>query len=114
MFLKRLSRRYIAGIMIVGGSICALIALVSLLIGWQFVRSAARANGRVIQIVERPGEHGKLYAPVFVFRDVNGVEHIVHSDTASDPPEHQVGDTVRILYSPQNPQGARTDTFFEL
>ena len=114
MFFKRPSRQYIAGMMIGGGSICALIALVSLVVGWHFVRSAARADGRVIQMVERAGEHGKLYAPVFVFRDSSGVEHTVHSETASDPPQHQVGDTVRILYSPHNPQDAKTDRFFSL
>ena len=114
MLFKRPSRKYIAGMMIGGGSICALIALVSVLVSWHFVRSAARANGRVIQMVERDGEHGKLYAPVFIFRDSSGVEHTVHSVTASDPPEHRVGDSVGVLYSPQNPQGAKTDRFFSL
>src|SRR5436189_923550 len=109
MFFKRPSRKYIAGMMIGGGSICALIALASLVVGWHFVRSAARADGRVIQMLERDGEQGKFYAPVFVFRDSSGVEHTVHSDTAGDPPEHHVGDTVHVLYSPQNPQGAKTD-----
>jgi len=98
--------------MIASGSIYALVALVSLLVGWRFVRSAARADGRVIQMVEREGEHGKLYAPVFVFRDSSGAEHTVHSDTASDPPEHQVGDTVHVLYLPESPQDAKTDRFF--
>ena len=100
--------------MMIGGSICALVALASLLVGWQFVRSSARADGRVIQMVEREGEHGKLYVPVFVFRDSSGAEHTVRSHTASYPPEHQVGDTVRVLYSPGSPQDAKTDRFFSL
>src|SRR5438552_17546167 len=108
MFFKRSSRQYIAGMMIGGGSICALIALVSLVVGWHFVRSAARADGRVIQIVERAGEHGKLYAPVFVLRDSSGVEYTVHSETGSDPPQHQVGDTARVLHSSHNLQDAKT------
>jgi Protein of unknown function (DUF3592) len=113
MFFKRPSRRNIAGTMIIGGSICALVALASLFVCWQFVRSAARADGRVIQMVEQEGEHG-LYASVFVFRDSSGAEHTVHSDTASYPPEHRVGDTVRVLYLPGSPQDAKTDRFFSL
>ncbi len=100
--------------MIIGGSVCALVALASVFVAWQFVHSAARADGRVIQMVERDGEHGKMYAPVFVFRDASGVEHTVHSQTASYPPEHQVGDTVRVLYSLGSPQDAKTDRFFSL
>jgi len=65
-------------------------------------------------MVERDGKHGKLYAPVFVFRDGSGAEHTVHSSTAINPPEHQVGDTVRVLYSPASPQDAKTDRFFSL
>jgi len=114
MFFKGPSRRSIAGMMVGGGSICALIALVSLLFGWRFVRSAARADGRVIQMVERDGDYGKLHAPVFVFLDASGAEHTVHSTTGSNPPKYQVGDTVRVLYSPANPQGAKTDWFFSL
>lgn len=100
--------------MIIGGSICALVALASLFVGWEFIRSAARADGRVIQMVEQEGDGGKLYAPVFVFRDANGAEHTVHSQTASYPPEHQVGDTLRVLYSPSSPLNAKTDRFFSL
>lgn len=100
--------------MIIGGSICALITLASLLVCWQFVRSAATTDGRVIQMVEQDGENGKLLAPVFVFRDSSGVEHTVHSHTSSYPPEHQVGDTVHVLYSPGSPQDAKTDRFFSL
>jgi hypothetical protein len=100
--------------MIIGGSICALVAVASLVISWQFVRSAVRADARVIQVLEREGEHRKLYAPVFLFHDASGAEHTVHSQSASYPPEHQVGDTVRVLYPPGSPQDAKTDRFFSI
>src|SRR5258706_9407012 len=99
MFFQRPSRRFIAGVMIGGASICGVIASASVLCSWHFVRTATRGDGRVTQMVERQGDHGTLYAPVFSFRDAQGAEHTVHSSTASYPPEHQVGDTVRVLYS---------------
>ena len=114
MLLKDSSRRSIAGMMIGGGSICALAALVSLLFGWRFVHSAARADARVIQMVEKHGEYGKLHAPVFVFRDANGAEYTVRSKTGTNPPKYQVGDTVSVLYSPENPERAKIDWFFSL
>lgn len=108
------SRSFIAGTMITGGSICALIALFASFACWRFVRTAARVDGRVIAMVEREEQYGKHYAPVFVFRDSNGAEHTVHSSTASYPPQHRVGDAVRILYSPESPQHAKIDSFFWL
>lgn len=100
--------------MLVGASICAVIALASALYCWHFVRTATAADGRVTQMVERQGEQGTLYSPVFSFRDTKGVEHLVHSSTASYPPEHQVGDVVRVLYLPERPQDAKIESFFSL
>ena len=100
--------------MIGAASICAVIALASALSCWHFVHTATRADGRVTQIVERRGDHGTLYAPVFSFRDVLGAEHTVYSSTASYPPEHQVNDTVRVLYSPEHPGDAKIENFFSL
>ncbi len=100
--------------MIGGASICAVIALASALYCWNFVRTATRADGRVIQIVEQNGEHGTLYAPVFSFRDAEGVEQTVHSSTASYPPEHRVGDVVHVLYLPGRPKDAKIENFFSL
>jgi Protein of unknown function (DUF3592) len=114
MFFKGPTRKYIAGILIGGGMICAMVALGSFLVGWRFVRTAARADGRIIQMLERKGEDGLVYAPVFSFRDAQGTEYKVYSSTASYPPEHEVGDAVRVLYSPQSPREAKIDRFFSL
>jgi hypothetical protein len=65
-------------------------------------------------MVERDADTETVYAPVFTFRDANGMEHTIHSDAASNPPKYQVGDNVRILYSPHNPEAAKTDGFFSL
>jgi hypothetical protein len=114
MFFKRSTRKYIAGILIGGGIISGVVALVSFLVDWRFVGTAARADGRVIQVLEFKGEDGPVYAPVFSFRDARGAEHTVYSSTASYPPEHEVGEAVRVLYSPQSPREAKIDRFFSL
>ena len=98
--------------MITLSSLSALVSLLSLVLACHFVRSAARTEGRVIQIEERKAEYGKVYAPIFAFRDATGAEHTVQSHTVSNPPEYQVGDTVGVLYPPSSPEDAETDTFF--
>lgn len=65
-------------------------------------------------MLERTGDHGPVFAPVFTFRDAQGTEYTVYSSTASYPPEHQVGDTVSVLYSPKSPRDAKLDRFFSL
>ncbi len=65
-------------------------------------------------MLERKGENGSVFAPVFSFRDALGSEHTVYSSTASYPPAHQVGDAVHILYSPDSPRDAKIDSFFSL
>lgn len=43
------------------------------------------------------------YAPVLTFTDENGRERTVHSTVYSYPPVCEKGDTVRILYDPNDP-----------
>jgi len=103
------------GLLIVGLASVALLAAVGALIySWSFVHRAARADGRVVQLVERQdGEFRTLY-PAFTFRDAHGVEHRVISSVGSTPPDHRVGDAVRVLYPTDAPTGAKIDDFFSV
>jgi hypothetical protein len=51
-----------------------------------------------------------VYAPVFEFQSADGKVHRVEGD-ASNPPRHQVGDEVSLLYDPAAPEGARLESF---
>src|SRR5678816_2025036 len=57
-----------------------------------FVRDAIRADGKVVR----------------------GVEREVYSSAGSFPPSHSVGDTVTLLYEPEQPNDAKTDDFLSL
>jgi len=48
-----------------------------------FVRNASRTQGRIVELIERNGEHGMTLAPVFVFADEKGTEHKVYSTSSS-------------------------------
>ena len=81
----------------------------------KFLRDATRADGKVVRIVERPSrDSGTLFYPVYVFRDAGGQEREIYSSAGSFPPSHSVGDTVSLLYRPDQPNDTKTDDFFSL
>src|SRR5215213_4776804 len=65
----------------------------------RFVEGSAEALGRVVALREEPGEGGVLYAPVIRYADERGTQREFTHPTASSPATHNVGDTVRLLYS---------------
>jgi hypothetical protein len=81
-----------------------------------FLRDAIRADGKVVRLVERPssGSGTTLFFPVYTFRDARGQEREIYSDSGSFPPSQSVGDTVTLLYRPQQPNAAKTDDFLSL
>ncbi len=79
-----------------------------------FITSAVRAQGTVVQLVERSGGKGRTFCPVFSFVDTAGKEHKIYSNWGSKPPRFNVGEKVTVLYNPRSPEDARLDTFFEL
>lgn len=80
-----------------------------------FLRQAVPAKGKIIKLLERrDSENRVLYAPVFRFEDAHGDEYEISSSTASSPPIGRVGDTIAILYNPNNPNHAEENDFFNL
>ncbi len=81
----------------------------------EFVDTAARAEGTVIELVEkRDGNSGATFAPVYTFRDAQGGDHNIHSNVSTYPPRYKVGETVTVLYRPEKPDDAAIDGFFDL
>ena len=103
---------------VVGIGCLALIgALVTSLYTWHFTRIAERTTGTVIEMVPHAGHdpNGDAYAPTptFRFQDARGVQHTVASHFSSSP-EFHVGDSVKVLYLPNDPQRARIDTCLQV
>jgi hypothetical protein len=81
----------------------------------QFVETAARANGKIIKLVEnRSSDSGMTYRPVFVFRDSDGRDHEIYSSVGSCPPAYKVGEEVTVLYNKGDPENASLAGFFDL
>jgi hypothetical protein len=102
------------GLTIVGVASLALVAALGAFIySLSFVRTAARADGHVVQL-EKDESNPTTFHTVFAFRDTLGAGHTVRSALASAPPEYQVGDSVVVLYDPRSPADAKIRNFFSL
>jgi hypothetical protein len=81
-----------------------------------FVEAAQHAQGSVVENVERrssSGNRGSTYAPRVRFTPAGGATPIEFtSSSSSSPPEYAVGETVPVLYDPQQPFDARLDGTF--
>ena len=76
-----------------------------------FLASAARAEGTVVELVERRSISKRqtsqsIYTPVVQFTSQNG-QTIEFVGSSSYPPRYSEGQKVEVLYQPTNPQDAR-------
>ncbi|MBW8688000.1 DUF3592 domain-containing protein [Chitinophaga rhizophila] len=76
----------------------------------KFERTALKANGRVVDLVENRnssgGKSSRTYSPVVIYTDDKGVEHRYIASFSSNPPAYEVGETVVIYYDPWDPDNA--------
>jgi len=76
----------------------------------QFIARAAEATGRVIDNVPV----NDTYRAVVTFEPASGAPITFRASAGSDPPAHEVGDVVRVLYDPADPSAARISSWFSL
>ena len=80
-----------------------------------FVQSAERTEGTVVELVEKSGDRGGLlYSPVIEYTDQQGQQHKYRSNASSNPSPYSVGDKVPILYDRERPDSANIDHWLYL
>lgn len=80
-----------------------------------FINSAQEVVGTVIRLESsRSSKGGTTYAPVFQFRTIEGQMIEVRDNMSSNPPMFREGQSVEVLYDPENPQKARIKKWFSL
>jgi hypothetical protein len=105
-------------LLMLGGSAVVTIAIIVLTMSFllyhhthRFVLTASRAQGTVTKMVEQSGNN---YYPVYTFQDSQGNRHEIYSSWGSNPPAYKIGDTVSVIYPPNNPEQAEIDDFLHL
>jgi hypothetical protein len=71
-------------------------------------KNGETTTGIVIELEESSSTEGGccVYSPVIEF-EANGQTYTFESDSASYPPEYEVGEEVRVIYNPENPNNAQ-------
>lgn len=78
-----------------------------------YLSKAIATEATITNFIEKENDDGDiLYAPVYVFKDAAGKDTKIISSTASWPPVAEVGDTIEILYLPDDPKRSIMNRFF--
>jgi hypothetical protein len=97
---------------LVGGLVCLALPLKWWLRARRRMRAGGVADGRVVALRPQASAPEESYVTVFQFNDRQGGSHRVSSRVAHWPAQHAIGQRVRVVYEPANPEDAElaTDT----
>ena len=81
-----------------------------------FISSAKSANGEVIDLFRKrqdnDGSTSYTYSAVVRFTDDRAVTHEFIDSSSSNPPRYSKGQSIGLLYAPENPANAIVDDFW--
>jgi hypothetical protein len=107
--------------LVITGLVLVLPGLVFLGLGlWQylearsFVNNSVSTQGKVIRMETLSSSDGVMFAPVFEFSDEEGLRYLKASDTGNYPAKYRAGETVEVLYLPDNPIDAKISSNFSV
>jgi len=69
-------------------------------------RQGLQVQGEVVSFVQKCNDDGCSYAPIVRFQTQDGRSVSYESYFSSSPPAYDVGESVQVFYSPENPEKA--------
>ena len=112
------AEKLILGIFSGVAALMLLIALISSFSAVSKISREASAPGRVVEMIVRReyvNEQDRIvseyYYPVVEFTASDGRRRSVQMSEGSQPPSHEVGEEVTVLYDPEHPLDARIKSF---
>ena len=92
------------------------IALILVGVQLNFINNSLRGQGTVIKNASHisTNSNGNVYAPVVSFKTADGRVMEFEEGTRSNPPAHQIGETVEVFYKANNPKDAQINSPFDL
>lgn len=103
------------------GSLFLLLGLMSLAIaGWLSVKNAEllqhgdRQPGIVVALRRSNSPKKRSFYPIVRFQTPDGQSHEIHSNLGSRPARYQIGESVSVIYPPNQPSDASINGFLEL
>jgi hypothetical protein len=106
----RLLQFFVYAAIVIGGALAA-VGLVLAYHTYTFSHHAQQASGVVLENISRvshdsEGKDQTYYYPRVRFHIAGGQDIVFEGDAGSAPPAHAVGETVTVLYAPQDPKHA--------
>lgn len=80
----------------------------------RFISSSVSTSGIVSELRASVSDGSRVYYPTIQFKNQQGETIETELNIGSNPPEYTVGEQVTILYDPNNPQDANTNSFLSL
>ena len=110
-----MSESMILGLVFGGvGLLLIVLALFFLIRTRMFISNSRETMGTVTQMVYDSDSEGGGYTPIFRYRTLEGQEVEVSGNLRTNPPQFKVGQTIEVLYDPENPSKARIKKWFNL
>lgn len=111
--------KFVGSVMAGMGTLFSVIGVMNALDTRSFIDSSIQTQGTVIDVVRRSsrdsdGHISSAYYPVVKFTSASGEETIFESNTGTNPPSYSRGQSINILYNPQQPNAARENSWFTL
>jgi len=72
-------------------------------------QTAQRTKGTVVRLEENRSKGSRSYSPVFEFKTPDGRSFRVLDKTGTNPSRYEVGESVDVKYSSDNPENALID-----
>ncbi len=109
MFIEKIITVFVENIIVILAAIICLGISTYLFINTRkFVSTATKTKGTIVRLDPCEGSKGgTIYLPIFEFRTLDGQVITVAHDSAQKPAQYQVGQSIDVLYNPENPQGAK-------
>jgi len=102
-------------IFVILGGILVALALFFLMRVRRFLAGANEARGQVVQMVYRSGsDDGGGYSAVYQFKTLDGQTIMKQDSLSSNPPRFKVGQDIKVLYEPGNPNKAYINNWMSL
>lgn len=93
-----------------GGLVFAVASGYGFLKSRRLARTGLRTDAEVVDLYKRGTGEERVYTPIVRFRTADGQEVVTRTGGASNPPLARLGDQVRVVYQPGNPQVVSIDT----
>ncbi len=78
-----------------------------------YILAGRATDGTVIKVTSRPGKHGIMYSPIVEYT-VRGESFTIKSNQSTSWKMYQAGDTIPVLYMPDDPEDAALGGFQHL